>query len=267
MKKYDSWKFILTIGVATFVIAPSVAFASPVSDNSAQNNSIVTNGAKMIFNQLDQFSGTGGKVLFNFSAFMTSSSSDYIIYVVKTYITADSNNGYWVAGNEPNGGQWSGLSSFTNPEWDFEPIGDGIPPRAAQFNAFSPNNVMEEGSAGTITVGISDGVAQTVYGSSLSTTYSVEYSYNVPMFELAPTSMTQSNATFMFSNDLSNTGQHPLSTSFRTAVSVKGSQSFDYISLTEGGHFAHYWGWFNAFTHYYWVENDYSFQIPAYQYQ
>ncbi|KAA8922349.1 hypothetical protein [Thermoplasma sp.] len=219
----------------------------------------------MIFNQLVQFSGKESTVYFNFSAFMTSSSSDYIIYVVNTYITADSNNGYWVAGNEPNGGQWSGLSSFTNPEWDIVPIGTGVTPTAAEFNQYSPNNVMEEGSAGTITVGISDTAAQTVYDSSLSSTYSVEFSYNVPMFELTQTSMTDSNATFVFSNDLASTGQHPLATSFMTAVSVEGSGPYDYVSLTEGGHFAHYWGWLNAFTHYYWVENGYVYGIPTQQ--
>jgi len=42
-------------------------------------------------------------------------------------------------------------------------------------------------------------------------------------------------------------------------------KKYDYVSLTEDGHFAHYWGWLNAFTHYYWVENGYTFGIPTQQ--
>ncbi len=229
------------------------------NNNSASSPAISTSGVKMIYNNIYQFSGKGGTVYYNFSAYHAS-GSNYIIYTIFVYITANSKNSYWVAGNKPNSGQWSGYADFSNPLYGCN-LGATGDISQGKFNEFQPNNPMEKGSAGTITTGISTTAGATAYGTSLSSTYSVQYSYNVPMFELNPVSMTKSNAKIDFSNDLDNTGQHPLSTSFMYAASVKGIGPNNSISVGTGGQFAHHSGWFNTYTNYYWVTHSSSYEI------
>ncbi len=256
--------YVIIASIMVVVMFVMIAYSPEPFNNIKNSNSVAspsvsTSGVKLIYNQLYQFKGTGGTVYYNFSAYHTS-GSNYVIYTVFVYITANSNSGYWVAGDRPNAGQWSGYAAFSNPEYGCNPGATGDISNG-KFNQFQPSNTMDEGSAGTITIGISATTGATAYDSSLSGTYSVQCSYNVPMFKLEPVSMTDSNAKLEFSNNQALHCGNPLSTSFSNAVSVKGVGQSNSISVDTAGHFAHHSGWFNLNTNYYWVTHSYSYEI------
>ncbi len=269
-KQNIMWKLIIVAVPVMFVFATvSVSSASPtvfqpnIQPALSSSSSISLHGAQLIFNKGYTFkwsSGTTpGYVKMNFSAYHVPGSS-YMIYVVVTHLTANSNSGYWVAGSN----WWSGKVYLTGNAYTvYDPHTRSEVGYQEPFNQFAPDNYISQGSAVTITTGISATASATVCDASLSGTYSVEYSYNVPMFAMQPISQRSSNASFEFCNHQHDNGQHPLSTTYVASVSVQGisTQYPNQIQITEVGVFGHYYGWFNADTDYYQVEGSCTFQI------
>ncbi len=211
----------------------------------SEQSSVTTNGVSLIFSDIHQFSGTGGTVKYNFSAYYETGSG-YLIYTMTNYLTADSGNGYWLRGDLGLGGPGSGETSL------YSIVGytqtGYYTPITEVFNEYQPNNDKSSGSAGTLTTGISATAGDTVFDTSLSTTYSVEYSYNIPMFELNPVSMTNGNATWQFSDNQAQTGTNPTSASYYVGTSVQPAEFENYVNIWSQGIFGYHYGWFNALT-------------------
>ena len=223
--------FSMTAGVAD---AYSVHLLS--SDQSSNSSSLNLNGDKLVFNRLTQFPGTGGTVYLNFSAYYAvGSGSSYMIYTLTTYVTANSGSGYYVSGDGST--YWSAEDSMYNPMWFIPEIGkDGL----EKINQFQPSNTQTYGSAGTISVGISDTASTTVSGDSLGSSYSVVYTYNIPESELTTWSMTDSNSSARLYDNQAFNGPYPDAASYYAGMSISGVPSNDMneITIYDAGQFS-----------------------------
>jgi hypothetical protein len=236
---------------------------TPVLPFSSSNSGVDVSlhNATEIFQNTVQFSNSYGTVKYVFTAYTAGTNG--LIYTLVSYLTANTKGGSWVAGDRPDTGQWSGESGFS------DPYGWVIPGelQAGQehFNAYSPNVNMETGNAATITSGISAqaGASVTTYGVSISGSleYNLMYTYSIPMSEIQPLSMTNGNASFQYSNNIQATNVKPSATTYVDAASLNATGPYSVINVWDQGNFAHFWGWFNIFTHYHKLTRANSYAI------
>lgn len=248
--------FFVINGAPNSTVNSQQAIANP---DTSYVTSINLNDASQIFQQSTQYSSSYGTVYYLFTAYNVGTGG--IVYTLVTHLTANTNNGAWVAGNVPSTGQWSGKSGFSGPYGWVQP---GVLVAGSEpFTAYSPDNFQSTGVAATVTFGISSGASDSLYGTTLSTTYNVEYSYNVPMSEIQPLSMTETNASWEYSDNLLATGVQPTATTYTDAAGLSINGPYSEITVWDQGNFAHYWGWFNAFTHYHPITQTNTYTFPS----
>jgi|GEM_PF-2850196 len=247
--------FSMTAGVADAYSANLISI-----DQSSSDYALNLKGDTLVYNRLCQFSDTAGAgtVYLNFSAYYdVGSGSSYMIYTLQTYVTADSSNGYYVSGDGNT--YWSAEDSMYNPMWFIAEVGtNGLEP----INQFQPDNTQIYGSAGTISVGISDTSSTTVCGTNLGSSYSVVYTYKIPESELTPWSMTDSNFSARFYDNQAYNGPYPNAASYYSGMSISDvpSNYMNEVTVFSAGQFS-LPGFFGP-SHYQ-VSKTYKFTIPA----
>lgn len=245
--------FSMTAGVADAYSAHLIS-----SDQSSSTQGLNLNGDTMVYNKLLQFTATAGTVYLNFSAYYNvGSGSSYMIYTLVTYVTADSSNSYYVSGDGNT--YWSAEDSMYNPMWFIAEVGtNGLEP----INQYQPDNTQTYGSAGTISVGISDTASTTVCGANLGSSYSVVYTYDIPESELTMWSMTDNNFSARLYDNQAYNGPYPDAASYYSGMSISGvpSNYMNEVTVFAAGQFS-LPGFFGPSHHQ--VSNTYTFTIPA----
>lgn len=230
-----------------------------ISSDQSSSQGLNLNGDTMVYHKLKQFTGTAGTVTLNFSAYYdVGSGSSYMIYTLDTYVTANSGSGYYVSGDGNT--YWSAEDSMYNPMWFIAEVGtDGLEP----INQYQPDNTQTYGSAGTISVGISDTASTTVCGANLGSSYTVVYTYNIQESELTIWSMTESNSSARLYDNQAYNVPYPDAASYYSGMSISSvpSNYMNEVTVYAAGQFS-LPRLFDYPSHHQ-VLNTYRFLIPA----
>ena len=207
-------KKIIALVIALLVVFTSYIFlASEInqSSNASANLPVspyasfspavtLSSGTHLIASCSCEVKGEWGYVYDTINAYKTSGG--HLIYLAYDYVT--SKNGYFLAGDSQSSGKWTGEIALRNPGgYYYNPhIRETVLASTNwQIPGFQPSNDIQSGTSTTVSVGQSFSFGDTLCGATISGGYSVIYTYKVPMFLQAPTSMTQSNAEWLFSDN------------------------------------------------------------------
>lgn len=201
----------------------------------------LNNNTKLIYKQSSTKSGSGGCIWSTLYVYLTG--NNHLIWILEDTINANSGN--WIAGDHSNGG-----SHYSGRQYMWEPCTYNTIYSCYSYMSFNHNGFIPMNSVGygktvqTVTYGISYNGGEVVCGTQLSSTYSVEFSYKIPQFEMKPCYHKSSDTETKLSDNCFDSGKPMSVTWYTVATTGTGTESGNIGMCYESyATFAHY-GWF-----------------------
>ena len=233
---------MLGLGMSSPLTASTITNTKNVNPLSSVGRvNLTLNGAILVYQRYLQTKWSQGFIYYNLSAYYVN---NHLIYLLCSHLTANGNGGYWLAGNEGQyGGHNTGSSSFE------EPLGFtlGYMEQSEKFIKYNPMNDICQGYAGEVTNGLSIDSSASSSGYSVSGTYSITYQYRIPMFEIYTESLTETKASWDFSDNQYSTGVKPYAATYAVGtVATAMDSGYNSICIVDQGQFAHSGAWFST---------------------
>lgn len=231
---------LVVMSIFSLAMLPAVASANTTNNGTSQ----------VMYTYVQNSDGNGNTLYTQFWAYLTS--DNYLIYTGAQHLTAGG-NGWELAGGDgtpASTATWTEQTSFQNPGYYYPPDDTELASPYA-FYTFAPSNTVNWGQTGTVTVstGISSTASATYLGASASATdsYDVSYSWSISAFMLEPTSQTETNAAWLFSDNSGHYGITPLAATAEESASIQAYlNDYNYINYLNQGQFVKFtttwWG-------------------------